>query len=79
MHASSIPLTPAKGAAFNVQMLGEGYASHPDGSKGVHTPLLYRALLQASIPELLAKYPLILPAPPAPILADIQPAPADSR
>jgi hypothetical protein len=43
MHASSIPLTPAKGAAFNVQMLGEGYASHPDGSKGVDASLGQRS------------------------------------
>jgi len=67
-------LTAAKGAVFNVQMLGEGYAGHPDGSKGVHNPFLYRALLQASIADLLATYPGIVPAPPAPILAQIQAA-----
>lgn len=65
-------LTGAKGATFNVQMLGEGYADHPDGSKGVHNPFLYRALLQASVADMLAQYPGTVPAPPAPVLAAIQ-------
>lgn len=73
-YSAPNPLTAAKGAVFNVQMTGEGYADHPDGSKGVHNPFLYRAVLQASIADLLAKYPGILPAPPAPILAQIQAA-----
>ena len=67
-------LTGAKGATFNVQMLGEGYADHPDGSKGVHNPFLYRALLQASVADMLAQYPGTVPAPPAPVLAGIQAA-----
>jgi hypothetical protein len=67
-------LTGAKGAVFNVQMMGEGYADHPDGSKGVHNPFLYRAALQASIADLLATYPGLLPAPPAPVVASLQAA-----
>ncbi|HXI19454.1 MAG TPA: multiheme c-type cytochrome [Gemmatimonadales bacterium] len=64
-------LTPAKGALFNAQLTGENLASHPDGSHGVHNPFLYRALLQASIADLLANYGGFLPAPPAPIRAQI--------
>ncbi|HXI19455.1 MAG TPA: multiheme c-type cytochrome [Gemmatimonadales bacterium] len=64
-------LTPAKGALFNAQMLGENLASHPDGSHGVHNPFLYRALLQAAIVDLEANYGGFLPAPPAPIRAAI--------
>jgi hypothetical protein len=67
-------LTPAKGALFNVQLLGESLASHPDGSHGVHNPFLYRALLQSTIADLQANYGAILPAPPAPVLAQIQAA-----
>jgi hypothetical protein len=65
-------LTPAKGALFNAQLLGESLASHPDGSHGVHNPFLYRALLQASIADLEANYSAILPAPPAPVLSLIR-------
>ncbi len=64
-------LTPAKGALFNAQLTGERLAGHPDGSHGVHNPFLYRALLQASIADLLANYGF-LPAPPADLLARIQ-------
>ncbi|MEP7325396.1 MAG: multiheme c-type cytochrome [Gemmatimonadota bacterium] len=67
-------VTPAKGALFNAQMLGEDLASHPDGSHGVHNPFLYRALLQSSIADLLANYGGFLPAPPPAILARIQQA-----
>jgi Cytochrome c554 and c-prime len=67
-------ITPAKGALFNVQMLGENLASHPDGSHGVHNPFLYRALLQASIADLLSSYGGFLPAPPAAVTAEIQAA-----
>ena len=70
----STRLTPAKGALFNAQLTGERLASHPDGSHGVHNPFLYRALLQSSIADLLASYPTILPAPPAPVLSRIQAA-----
>jgi hypothetical protein len=67
-------LTPAKGALFNTQLLGESLASHPDGSHGVHNPFLYRALLQSSIADLEANYSAILPAPPAPVLSLIRTA-----
>jgi len=67
-------MTAAKGAVFNVQMLGEGYAGHPDGSKGVHNPFLSRAALQASIADLQATYPGVVPAPPAPVTAAIKAA-----
>ncbi|MEO8636213.1 MAG: multiheme c-type cytochrome [Gemmatimonadales bacterium] len=68
----STTLTGAKGALFNTQLTAEALASHPDGSHGVHNPFLYRALLQASIADLLATYGTFLPAPPAPIMAAIQ-------
>jgi hypothetical protein len=67
-------LTPAKGALFNAQLLGEHLSGHPDGSHGVHNPFLTRALLQASIADLLASYPAILPAPPAAVLGQIRAA-----
>jgi hypothetical protein len=70
--ANNRRLTPAKGALFNAQLLGESLAGHPDGSHGVHNPFLYRELLRASIADLLASYPSILPAPPAPVLARIR-------
>jgi len=66
--AAGSGVTPAKGALFNVQMLADDLASHPDGSMGVHNPFLYRALLQASIADLLASYPSIL-NPPPPVVA----------
>ncbi len=72
--AAGTTVTPAKGALFNVQVLADSLASHPDGSHGVHNPFLYRALLQSSIADLLANYPTILPAPPAPVLSQIQAA-----
>ncbi len=65
-------LTPAKGALFNAQLLGERLSGHPDASHGVHNPFLYRALLRSSIADLLAIYGSFLPAPPAPVLAQIQ-------
>ncbi|HSE67742.1 MAG TPA: hypothetical protein VLB12_12210, partial [Gemmatimonadales bacterium] len=65
-------LTPAKGALFNAQLLGEALASHPDGSHGVHNPFLYRALLASSIADLEANYGAILPAPPAAVQMRIQ-------
>lgn len=67
-------VTPAKGALFNTQMLADGMASHPDGSHGVHNPFLYRALLQASIADMLASYPGFINSAPDPILAQIQAA-----
>lgn len=71
---NALRLTPAKGALFNAQLLGESLSGHPDGSHGVHNPFLYRALLQSSIADLLANYGSFLPAPPAPVLAEIQAA-----
>lgn len=65
-------VTPAKGALFNAQMLGESLASHPDGSHGVHNPFLYRALLQSSIADMLDTYGGFLPAPPESVLSEIQ-------
>lgn len=65
-------ITPAKGALFNAQLLGEHLTGHPDGSHGVHNPFLYRALLQSSIADLLVSYPAILPAPPADVLSAIE-------
>ena len=65
-------LTPAKGALFNAQLLGEDLAGHPDGSHGVHNPFLTRALLQSSIADLLANYGSFLPLPPTAVLARIQ-------
>jgi hypothetical protein len=53
-------------------MLGEELSGHPDGSHGVHNPFLYRALLQSSIADLLANYGAFLPAPPEPVLSQIQ-------
>jgi hypothetical protein len=67
-------LTPAKGALFNVQMLGEDLTGHPDGSHGVHNPFLYRALLLASIADMQASYPTLLPAPPPDLLDRIEAA-----
>jgi Cytochrome c554 and c-prime len=76
-------LTPAKGALFNAQLTGDSLgglqsasplSGHPDGSHGVHNPFLYRALLQSSIADLMANYGGFLPAPPAPILAEIRAA-----
>jgi hypothetical protein len=72
--AAGTAVTPAKGALFNVQMLADDLASHPDGSHGVHNPFLYRALLQASIADLLAHYPSILSAPAVGVTAKIQDA-----
>jgi hypothetical protein len=39
---SALKLTPAKGALFNAQLLGEALSGHPDGSHGVHNPFLYQ-------------------------------------
>ncbi len=64
--------TPAKGALFNAQMLGEELSGHPDGSHGVHNPFLYRALLLSSIADLEANYGGFLPAPPAAMQEKIQ-------
>jgi hypothetical protein len=70
----STTMTAAKGALFNAQLTGEELSGHPDGSHGVHNPFLYRALLQSSLADMLATYPGFLPAPPAPVLSEIQAA-----
>jgi hypothetical protein len=73
-YSAGTAVTPAKGAVFNIQMLGDGFAGHPDGSHGVHNPFLYRALLQSNIADLLANYPAILAPPPPVVTAEIQDA-----
>ncbi len=67
-------VTPAKGALFNAQLLGEHLSGHPDGSHGVHNPFLTRALLQSSIADLEANYGAILPAMSEPVLSRLQAA-----
>jgi predicted CXXCH cytochrome family protein len=52
-------LTPAEGALFNAQMLAEDLYGHNDGSKGVHNPFYYEALLAATISELEDTYPFL--------------------
>ncbi|MGH7585108.1 MAG: cytochrome c3 family protein [Gemmatimonadales bacterium] len=52
-------LTPAEGALFNAQMLAEELYDRPDGSKGVHNPFYYEALLAATISELEDTYPFL--------------------
>jgi predicted CXXCH cytochrome family protein len=58
-------LTVAEGVLFNVMMLAESlYVGHNDGSKGVHNPFFYEALLSASIDAMQAAYPGLPPASP---------------
>jgi predicted CXXCH cytochrome family protein len=45
-------LSPAEGALYNAQMLAEDLYDHNDGSKGIHNPFYYEALLGATIAEL---------------------------
>ena len=52
-------LTPAEGALFNAQMMAEDLYGHNDGSKGVHNPFYYEALLSATIAELEDTYPFL--------------------
>ncbi len=52
-------LTPAEGAIFNAQMLAEDLYDHQDGSKGIHNPFYYEALLAATIAELEDTYPFL--------------------
>ena len=52
-------LTPAEGAIFNAQMLAEDLYGHRDGSKGIHNPFYYEALLAATIAELEDTYPFL--------------------
>lgn len=50
-------ITAAEGALWNALMLAENLYSHNDGSKGVHNPFFYEALLSASIAHVRATYP----------------------
>ncbi|HET8622096.1 MAG TPA: cytochrome c3 family protein [Gemmatimonadales bacterium] len=66
-------LTTAEGVLFNVMMLAEDLYDHHDGSKGVHNPFFYEALLSASIEAMQAAYPGLPPAAP-PVQALMQKA-----
>ena len=57
-------VSAANGTEFNVRTCGEGYDSHPDGSKGAHNKFLCVALLAQSALYLQTLYPY-LPSPPA--------------
>ena len=57
-------VSAANGTEFNVRTCGEGYDSHPDGSKGAHNKFLCVALLAQSASYLQTLY-AYLPAPPA--------------
>jgi len=62
-------LTTAEGALFNAQMFGERTLyDHPDGSKGVHNPFFYEAMLGATIDAMETAYPT-LPPPSASVRA----------
>lgn len=62
-------ITPPEGCEFNVRVVAEGLAGHPDGSKGTHNAFLARALLSSCISYLKEQYPTILPAIPAEVSA----------
>jgi predicted CXXCH cytochrome family protein len=64
-------LTTAEGALWNAMMLGENLHDHPDGSKGVHNPIFYEALLAATIDAMEASYPT-LPPPSAGVRATME-------
>jgi predicted CXXCH cytochrome family protein len=58
-------LTTAEGVLFNVLLLAETVnVGHNDGSKGIHNPFFYEALLSASIDAMQAAYPGLPPASP---------------
>ncbi len=50
-------ISAAEGALWNAMMLAENLYDHNDGSKGVHNPFYYEALLAASIQNVRASYP----------------------
>jgi predicted CXXCH cytochrome family protein len=67
-------LTVAEGVLFNALMLAENVnVGHSDGSKGIHNPFFYEALLSASIDAMQAAYPGLPPAAP-PVQALMQKA-----
>jgi predicted CXXCH cytochrome family protein len=61
--STTASVTPAKGAAFNVETFGEDRFGHGDKSHGVHNPFLAKALLAADIQELQAVYGFTAPPP----------------
>lgn len=65
--ASDNRLSVAEGALFNALMLGRDLYDGHDGSRGVHNPAFYKALLAASIASVQATY--LLPAPGAQVRA----------
>ena len=75
--STTASVTPAKGAAFNVETFGDDRFGHGDKSHGVHNPFLARALLAADITELRAVYGF--PAPPAAVTALVQQSLEDAR
>jgi len=65
-NATDATVSPAEGALWNAMMLAEDLYDHNDGSKGVHNPFFYEALLAASIQEVQDVYAGVLPGPPSP-------------
>ena len=65
-NANDTTVSPAEGALWNAMMLAEHLYDHNDGSKGVHNPFFYEALLAASIQEVQDVYAAVLPAAPSP-------------
>jgi len=65
-NAADNKVSVAEGALWNVMMLAENLYSHKDGSKGVHNPFFYEALLAASIQAVQDEYSAVLPGPPRP-------------
>jgi len=57
-------ISPAEGALFNAQLIGENRSATGDRSRGVHNPFLSEALLRATIQEMAATYPFLPPPPP---------------
>ena len=68
---SDAVISAANGTEFNVRTCGEGYTTHPDGSKGTHNKFLCVALLAQSATYLKSIYNY-LPAPPAAVAALLQ-------
>ena len=64
-NSADMRLSPAEGAYFNAQMLGEDLYGHNDGSKGPHNGPYYKALLAATLAELQDAYPGLVVMSPA--------------
>ena len=64
-------ISAANGTEFNVRTCGEGYDTHPDGSKGAHNKFLCVALLAQSASYLQTLY-AYLPSPPPAVAAVIK-------